>query len=230
MDIAISPAASVAVESMAKSDNSPNSSTATARSLTAAIPPALGISWNIDILKAVTPDTINKLTSKLRDYPLRRLRYDKLAALGMVALHSPYSLLPEWGEWKQPADAFMLGRRFPQETIAKTITSLSARSVPGTGELAILDAGAIETMAVTAPSAGPLRTMWRLPRAASASGSSNGHIWLPLADLSAEVFKKAVGWRIWSMGRVQPIRPLIRKQLKAPPRLGKMGHPDASAC
>ena len=92
---------------------------------------------------------------KLWNSPLLRLRYDKLSAMFKTAFRNPCSLIPERGEWKQFADAYMSGRRFPQEAIAKTITFLSARCVLGPVALAILDAGAIETMAADAPNAAP---------------------------------------------------------------------------
>ena len=162
---------------------------------------------------------------KLRNSALPRLRYDKLAAMFMAAFCNPYSLNPERVEWKQLADAYMLDRRFSQEVIAQAITFLSARSIPDPGALAVLDAGAIETMATTAPDAGPLRTIWRLSRTAAAAVASNEHLALSDSGLSADSFKKAAKRRIFLMERRHPDRPLIRLQMKAPHSFGKMGPP-----
>ena len=107
--------------------------------------------------------------------------------------------------------------------IARAITFPSARSIPDPAALAILDAGAIVTMAVDAPDAAPLRTLWRISRAASAAVSPDENLALPIDRLSDEAFKKAAKRCIWSMGREHPSRPLIRKQLKAPASFRKIG-------
>ena len=176
MDLAIAAASALVMESTTKAANRP---AASSRSLATAILPAFGISWNRNVTNAVARGWINNLLVKLRNSPLPRIRYDKLAALFKTAFCKPYSLNPEWDEWKQLADAYMLDRRFPQETIAQTITFLSARSIPDPGALAVLDASAIETMATAAPEAGPLRTKWRLSRAATAALAPNEHLALP---------------------------------------------------
>ena len=152
------------------------------------------------------------------------MRYNKLADLFKTAFSLPYSIIPEWDEWKQMAGAFILDRRLSQEAIAHAITFLSARSVPDPGALAILDAGAIETMDVDAPDAGPLRTLWRLSRSARAAVSPNEHLALPENGFPAEAFKKAVRRCLWSMGRKLPPRAPIRKQLNAPASFGKLCH------
>ena len=220
MDLAIAAAATVVMESMTKAANR---HAATARSLSTAIAPAFGISWNRNVINAVTSDWINKLLLKLRNSPLPRLRYDKIATMFKTAYSNPYSLIPEWTEWKQLAGAYMLDRRFPHETIAQTITFLLSRSLPDPGALAVLDASAIETMATASPDAGPLRTIWRLPRTAAAAVVSNEHLALPESGLSADSFKKAANRRIWPMERRRPNRPLVRLKLHAPPSFGKMG-------
>ena len=73
----------------------------------------------------------------------------------------------------------------PQGEIAHAITFLAARKIPDPGALARLDAGAIETMDVDAPNANPIRTLWRLSRAALAAVSPNDHLPLPGKGLSA---------------------------------------------
>ena len=117
----------------------------------------------------------------------------------------------------------MLDRRFPQETIAKTITSTSARIIPDPGALDILDASAIETMATAAPDAGPLRTVWCLSRTAAAAVASNEHLALPESGLSADSFKRADTRYIWPMERRHPNKPLVRLELNAHPSFGEMG-------
>ena len=195
IDLAISAAAEVVLDSTTKAVDRYQ---ATARSLGAAILPAFGISWGRNVINPVTRGGINNPLLKLRHSTLSRLHYDKLAALFKTAFPNPYSLHPEWALWKQLADSFIPERLFSEEIIAQTITFLSARSVPDPGALAILDAGALETMAVDAPEAGPLRTIWGLSRTAAAV-SSNEHLALPVDGLSAETFKKAVKRCQWSI-------------------------------
>ena len=220
MNLAISAAASLVVGSMNRAANDPKS---TARSLAAAILPAFGISWNRDIIQSLTRDAVNQLLVKLRNSPLPRMHYDKLAGMFETAFCRPYSLIPEWAEWKQLADAFVLGRRFPQEDIAHAITFLTARSVPDPGALAPLDAGAIETMAAAAPNAGPLRTIWRLYHTSLAAVSPNEHLPLPETGLTSDVFKRAVKRCLMSLDRKFPSMPLVRKRLNAPASFAKMG-------
>ena len=151
MNLAIAAAASLVMDSMNRAANNPKD---TARSLSLDIVAAFGIRWNRDISQSLTRDAVNQVMRKLRNSPLHRLRYDKLAGMFKTAFCHPYSRIPEWDERKQLADAFMLGRRFPQEDIAHAITFLTARSVPDPGALALLDAGSIETMDVDSPNAG----------------------------------------------------------------------------
>ena len=220
MNLAISSVASLVMDSM---NRAANCQMATARSLSAAILPAFGVRWNRDVTRAIASNRINELMLRLRNSPLRRLRYDKLPDMFNTAFCNPYSLIPEWAEWKHLAYSYMLDRRFPQEAIAQTITFLSDRCVSDPGALAILDAVAIETMAADAPNAGPLRTLWRIPRTAAAALSPNEHMALPEAGLSAGAFEKAVKRRIGSMDRKHPARPLVRKQLNAPSAIWKVG-------
>ena len=220
MDLAIAAAATVVMESMT---NAANRHAATARSLSTAILPAFGIRWNRNVINAVTRGWIDNLLLKLRNSPTPRLRYDKLAAMSQTAFGNPYSLNPERDEWKQLADSYVLDKRFYQEVIAQTITFLSVRRIPDPGALAVLGAGAIETMATAAPDAGPLRTIWRLSRTAAAAVAPNEHLALPDSVLSDDAFKRADIRCIWPMGRRHPNRPIIRLQLKAPPSFGKMG-------
>ena len=219
VNLAIAAASSLVMGSM---NRAANDAKATARSLSTAIIPAFGISRGRDIIHSHTRDAVNQMLMKLLNSPLPRLRYDKLAGMFKTAYCNPYSLIPEWDEWKQLADAYMLDHRSPQEAIAQTITFLTARCVPGPDALAIMDAGAIETMAVDAPSAGPLRTLWRLSRAAEAAVSPKEHLALPAAGLSAEAYKKAVRRRIWPLGRKRPPMHLVRKQMRAPSAFGKL--------
>ena len=137
-----------------------------------------------------------------------------------TAYSNPYSLIPEWDEWKQLSDAYMSDRSFPRKTIAQAITFLSARIIPDPGSLDVLDASVIETMATDAPDAGPLRTIWRLSRTAAAAVASNEHLAVPQSGLPADSFKRAAMRCIWSMGRRRPNNPLIRLNLHAPPSFG----------
>lgn len=77
MDLAISAAATLVMESMT---NAANRHAATARSLSAAILPAFGIIWNPNVINAATRDWVDKLLSKLRNSPPPRLHYEKLSA------------------------------------------------------------------------------------------------------------------------------------------------------
>ena len=97
-NLAIAAAASLVVDSM---NRAANDSKATARSLTQAILPAFGISWNRDIIQSLKPrDAVNKLLLKLRNSPLPRLHYDMLDGLFRTAFCHPYSLIPEWADRK----------------------------------------------------------------------------------------------------------------------------------
>ena len=220
MDLAIAAAATVAMHSMTKAANR---HTATARIQSTSILPAFGISWGRNVINAVTSDWANKLLPKLRYSPLPRLHYDNLAAMFKTAYPNPYSVIPEWGEWKQLADAYMLDRRFLLKSIAQTIALLSYRGIPDPGALSVLDARAAETMATAAPDAGPMRTIWRLSRTAAAAVASNEHLAVPESGLPADSFKRAAKRCIWSMGRTRPINPLIRLNLHAPPSFGENG-------
>ena len=220
MNLAIAAAASLVMDSMNRGANDPN---ATARILASAILPAFGISWNRDIIQSLTRNSVNQLMLKLRNSPLTLMRYENLAGVFKTAFCRPYSLLPEWDERKHLAGAFLLGRRFSQEDIAHSITFLTARSVPDPGALALLDAGAIEIMAVAAPTAGPIRTLWRLPRTSLAAVSPNEHLPLPETGLTADVFKKAAKRFLWSLGRKFPSMPLVSKRLNAPVSFARLG-------
>ena len=222
MDLAIAAAATVVMESMTKAANR---HAATARSLSTATLPAFGIIWNRNVINSVTRGWINNLLLKLRNSPLPRLRYDKLAAVFKRAFCNPYFLNPEWAEWKQLADAYMLDRRVSLEVIAQSITFLSGRSIPDPGSLAASEAGSIETMATASPDVGPLRTIWRLSRTAAAAAAPNVRLALPDAGLSGDAFKKAAMRCICPMERRHPNRPLMRLHLKAHPSFGKMGPP-----
>ena len=91
MNLAISAAAWLVIKSMTQAPNGPK---ATARILSAAILPAFGIIWNLEIIRAATTDAINKLLLKFRNSPLLRLRYDKLANMFKTAFPNPYSVIP----------------------------------------------------------------------------------------------------------------------------------------
>ena len=157
---------------MAKAANDPK---ATARSPSAAIIPASGISWGREIIRAVRTDTVVELLLKFRYSRLHRLRRYKLTIVFTTDFSNPYTLTPEWAARRKMADAYMKGRRFPKADIAQTITFLTARSVSDPGAPATLDAGSIVTLFLDTPDAGPLRTLWRLPRTASAAVSPNEH-------------------------------------------------------
>ena len=152
-----------------------------------------------------------------------RRHYERLADLFKAAISHPYSLIPEWAEWKHLADSFMLDRRFSQEDIANSVSFLTAKSVSDPGALALLDAGAVEIIAGEAPSAGPIRTLWRLARTSMTAVSSNEHLPIPESGWAAEVFKAAVKRCQWSPGRTFPPRPIIRRRLNAPVSLGNLG-------
>ena len=117
----------------------------------------------------------------------------------------------------------MMGRRFAQEDIANSATSLTAKIVPGPGALAALDAGDVEVIAGGAPSAGPIRTLRRLARTSMAAVSPNEYLPIPDSGRAAEVFKAAAKRRQWSLGRTFPSRPIIRKRLNAPQCFASLG-------
>ena len=213
-------AASLVMGSINKAANDPKAS---ARSLPRALVPAFGIAWNKEVTQALPRDSPNKLLLKLRNSPLPRWHYDRLADLFKAAYAHPYSLIPEWDEWKHLADSCVLDRRFSQGEIATSISFLTAKSVPGPGALAILDAGAVEVIAGAAPSAGPVRTLWRLARTSMTAVSSNEHLPIPESGRTAEVFKAAVKRCQWSLGRTLPSRPIIRRRMGAPGSFGRLG-------
>ena len=220
LNLAITAAASLVMDSMNRAANDPK---ATARSLPHAILPAFGISWNRDIIQSLARDAVNQLLLKLMNSPSPRLHYDNLAGMFKTAFPRPYSLIPEWDEWKHLVDAFMLDRRFSQEDIAHSVTFLTAKSVPDPGTLALLDAGAIEIIDGEAPNAGPIRTLWRLPRTSMADVSPDEHLPLPESGRAADVFKTAANRCLWSMDPEFPPRPIIRKRLNAPISFAKLG-------
>ena len=217
---AITAAASLVMDSINKAANDPK---ATARSLANALVPAFGIAWNKEIIQALPRDSPNKLLLKLRNSPLPRWHYEKLADLFKAAHAHPYSLIPEWAEWKNLADSFMLDRRFSQEDIATSISFLTAKSVPDPGALALLEAGAVEVLAGAAPNAGPVRTLWRLARTSMSAISSNEHLPIPDAGWSANSFKTAVKRAQWSLQRTLPPLPIIRRRLGAPACFARLG-------
>ena len=122
---AIAAAAQLVLGKISKAAGHPQ---ATPRSLAHAILPAFGIDWNREVIDTVKRGEINKLLTKLRNSPLPRLHYDRLADLFKTAFLDPFSLIPEWAEWTQLSDTYLLGRRYPKEEIAQAITFLSARA------------------------------------------------------------------------------------------------------
>ena len=117
----------------------------------------------------------------------------------------------------------MLDRRYSQEDIGTSISFLTAKSAPGPGALAILDAGAVEVIAGAARHAGPIRTLWRLARTSASAVSPNEHLPIPESGRPAEVSKTAAKRAQWSLGRTLPSRPIISQKLGAPKRFGKLG-------
>ena len=112
-DIAAS--ASLVMGSINKAANDPKAS---ARSLANALVPAFDIAWNREVAQDPPPDSPNKLLLKLRNSPLPKRHYERLADLFEAAYAHPYSLIPEWAERKHLVESFMLDRRFSQEDIA----------------------------------------------------------------------------------------------------------------
>ena len=86
LDLAISAAASLVVGSMNRAADDPK---ATARILAQAILPAFGIAWNRDTIQSLSRDVANQLLLKLRNSPLPRLHYDRLADLFKTAFSHP---------------------------------------------------------------------------------------------------------------------------------------------
>ena len=113
-NLATSAAASLVMDSMNRAANDPK---ATARGLAQAIFPAFGISWNRDIIQSLTRDAVNQLPLKLRNSPLPRLHYDRLAGMFKTDNSHPYSLIPEWAEWKHLVDASCWIGAFPRSTL-----------------------------------------------------------------------------------------------------------------
>ena len=189
MNAGLIAAAQVVMGSLAKAASNP---AATARSRDPTILPAFGLNWNREVALSVNPDNaINKLLSRLRNSPPPRLRYDRLANLFRAAYLDPYSLLPEWAEWRRLADTYLLGRRYPHGEIAHAVTLFAAWGVSDPGALATLEDGAVETIAETKTFADTMRTMWRISRNSKADLSSNEHLALPVNGLPAESSTKA---------------------------------------
>ena len=220
MDYAAAAAAALVMDSMTRDANCP---TASDRSLPAAIAPAVGVGWNRNVIAVITADSINKLMMMLRNSPLPRHRYDKLKDMFKTAFADVNSLLPEWAEWKQSDEVFMLDRRFSWGSIAKTISFLSARQSTDPGSLKALDSGAVESLAVLAPGAPPLRPLWRVALTVSAAVSPNDHLLLPENGMTSQVPKRAIKRSIWTIEKRNPGRPLIRKQLLAQASFARMG-------
>ena len=221
MNAALIAAAQLIMQNM---NRAADNSGATARSLSLAILPAFGLCWNKEVLLAVNSDNaVNRLLAKLRNSPLPRIHYDKLANLFKAAYLNPYSLLPEWAEWRHLADTYLLDRRYPNEEIAQAVTLFMARGVPDPGALALLDAGAVEVLADAKTFAGAIRTMWRLARNTKEALSSNEHLALPVEGLTADSFKKSAKIGILTLDRTRATGPLLRKNLPAPASFRRMG-------
>ena len=220
MNQATPASASLVMGSINKAANDPEAS---ARSLAHALVPAFGIAWNREIIQSPHRDSANKLLLEMRNSPLPRLHYDKLADLFKAANANPYSLIPEWAEWKHLADSFLLYRRFSQDDIANSATFLTGRGVPDPGALAIMDAGAVEVIAGEAPRAGPIRTLRRLARNSMTAVSPIEHLPLPDSGRAADVFKTAAKRCLWPTKRTFPARPIVRKRLNSPLSFEKLG-------
>ena len=89
MNQAISAAASLVMGSINKAACDPKAS---ARSLAHAIAPAFGIAWNRAVTQPKPRGPPDKLLLKLRNSPLPRQHYDRLADLFKAAYAHPYSL------------------------------------------------------------------------------------------------------------------------------------------
>ena len=170
--------------------------TATASRISTALVPLFGISWSKKVIVAVDQRPlnrkINQLLGRVRNSPLPRTDYDRLADLFKFAFYAPAEFLPEWGEWRTIADRYRLDRRHTWSILASTVPQFVAAGVHSPFELAALDPAAVETAISSFDGRRDGREFWRAARLGNTRASSADALLLDQQNIDVRDFQRAV--------------------------------------
>ena len=181
---------------------------ATAQIIALAVAPPFGIRWIKKIIAALdrrqNDRRVNQLLSKVRNYALPRIEYDRPADLFKLAYLAPEDFPPEWEERRTISDRYRMERRRSWAILAAVVSQLISAGVNSTLELAALGPVALDVL--TAPLEGrhAIRNFWRAARMDAAKASSADALILNQQDVDVQAFQRDVKRHRAELSRTDP--------------------------
>ena len=178
-DAAVAAASHQVVENFPHGSSDPQAS---ANSISTALAPILGISWNKRVISRVRigPRSrtylFNQLLCKLRNSRLPRAAYQRADDLFKKAYFAPTAFLPEWEAWRILAGRYRLDRRHSWGKLAADGTVPTASGPPNPMGLASLDSAAIDQIIASADCRTADRDISRIARPAESTASLADHL------------------------------------------------------
>ena len=191
-----------------------------ALSVSVALVPLFGIRWIKKITNAVKTHRINELLAKIRNSPVPRSDYDRVADLFKLAFFTPTEFLPEWGEWRLIADRYRLGRRHPWPPLAAAVTQFITDEVNPPFVFAGIEAEGAEPMISSFEGNAASRGFWGEARANAIRASSADPLFLGAQNIDVSSFQRALKPHRAELARDSAA---ASSHLRLPAGFGRMG-------
>ena len=202
--------------------------TTPARINSAALVPLFGIIWRKKVIAAVDNRPINRrvnhLLARVRNSPLSRADYERLADLSRMAFFAPVDCIPEWEEWRTAADRYRFDRRRPWRILASAVSRLIADDVRS--PLAELGPAALEQLTTSIDERCAVRDFWRADRIAATKASSADPLCLRRQNVDAHAFCRAIKRNQKELPRTAPPRKANDVRLRHPADYDRIGPAD----
>merc|ERR1712112_344966 len=131
-------------------------------------------------------DSINQLFVRLRNSPLPRAEYDRLATFFKKAYATACSLPPDMPEWRILAERFRLEMSLGWAAILSAVTSLAGKGIDKPMNLAQVPLSAVFALCEGSLRPQAIAALWSVARSSLKDGTSADHLIPPHKFLTRE--------------------------------------------